>query len=165
VVSKAKQLLLSTDNFFFGEDAGKVLVAWANDSKFVPDLLPLLEQRGDARRRHIAMTILANTRDKRAVIPILRWLLLDTDPTVEALKQMGPIAETDVAVHLRDKDAGARLNAARVLQVIGTPKSNELLRQAAHDSRDISAKEAAQAALDAIKERNPVTRPSTAPAP
>jgi HEAT repeat protein len=166
VVDKAKQLLLDRHGAFFnGEAAGKVLITWANDPKIVPEMLSLLNQDGDRNARHAAMQVLANLKDKRAVIPILRWLLLDSEPAIDALKQMGPMVETDVAVHLRDKEPAARLNAARVLEAVGSPKSYEALNRAAHDSRDLAAKEAAQAALDAIKERTASKPATTTPAP
>ena len=164
VVAKAKEMLAGRDSFFVADAAARVLMTWVNDTKIVPELLPLLDQQGDGTRRRAAMRVLAKLKDKRAVIPILRWLLLDTDPTIESLTQMGPIAEADVAVHLRDKDPAARRNAAIVLRSIGTPRSYDLLNRAAHDQRDLSAREAAQSALDAIKERTTTASTATAPA-
>jgi predicted Zn finger-like uncharacterized protein len=158
VVERVTRVLLDRKAAFTEEGAAKVLIAWAADNKVVPDLLSLLNERGDAGRRHAAMHVLAHLKDRRAVLPILHWLMLDPEPTIESLKQFGSVAEADVAVHLRNRDGKVRLSAARILAAIGTPRSYEALNRAAHDPRDLGAKDAAQEALDAIKERNPVKR-------
>ncbi|HET6249269.1 MAG TPA: hypothetical protein VFE47_16355 [Tepidisphaeraceae bacterium] len=153
VVDKAMKLLTDRNGFLTAQPAGDVLLAWANDPKIVPDLLPLLAEHGDMQQRHVAMHVLARLKDKRGVTPIVRWLLQDGDAAVAALREMGPMVESEVAVHLLDKQAAARTNAARVLESVGTFKSYESLVHAAHDQRDAAAREVARAALDAVKAR------------
>jgi HEAT repeat protein len=70
----------------------------------------------------------------------------------QALQLMGPKAETAVASYLSNADNGVRLEACRILKMIGTPASVAALRKAA-DGSDTVLAQAADDALRAVRGR------------
>ncbi len=170
VSKKIEDVILSKEghSFFLRDDAPKALVAWAGD-KTVTHLLTALsggDRWGQREQRAAAMKVLGQLKDKRAVLPITRWLIEDDDNAVPALIEMGPIAEDEVIKVLREKDARGRANAARVLEAIGTRKCVDALSRAAKDPRNQRAALTAQAALEIVKERikeQAASQPATQP--
>jgi hypothetical protein len=83
------------------------------------------------------------------------WLVDDPEPAIAALVEIGQPSEDALLKFkvLREKNAKARKNAARVLEQIGTAKSVGQLAAAAKDPRDSDAAVAAQVALDAVRAR------------
>src|SRR5204863_7496498 len=93
------------------------------------------------------------TKDKRAIFPIVRWIIKEPEAVVKALITIGPVAEEEVNKLLKERDANVRKNAARILEEIGGQKSLLNLQRASTDPRDVAAAEAAKRALDAVRER------------
>src|SRR5205814_7548771 len=94
----------------------------------------------------------------------------EPEQAVAALKTMGPVAEDDVMKLLKERNADARRNAARVLEEIATQKCLIELRRASTDPRDTSAALAAKQALESVMARvkeqkasatQPATKPTT----
>jgi HEAT repeat protein len=109
------------------------------------------------------MKILPCTHDRRAVFPIIRWIIKEPEKVVTALKLMGPVAEDEVVKLLREKNADARKHAARILEEIGTGKSLAELHRASNDPRDKPAAEAAKLAEDTVRARVKEKKPATQP--
>jgi HEAT repeat protein len=134
--------------------AVKALGAWANADD-VPALIGPLDDGEPAVRRQ-ALAALGRFPDARAVPPVARHLA-DPDPraqseAVRALRQMGSIAEREVARYLEAGDIRLRERACQVLQAIGTRDSILALNRAA--AGRTTASRAAQAALRAIEARD-----------
>jgi hypothetical protein len=144
------------------EDAAKALANWADDQT-VLKLIPWLDENSPRPRVETAMTVLAATKDKRAVFPIIRWVIKEPEKVVAALSAMGPVAEDEVVKILKEKDPIARKSAARILQEIGGQKSLLGLQRAAADPRDVSAAAAAKLALEVVRERVKQSKPSAVP--
>src|SRR5206468_12111414 len=106
-------------------------------------MLPLLAKDNyDARKRRAAMTVLAATKDRRAVMPIMvPWLVDDTEHAVSALIAIGQPAEDEMVrvKVLWDPSAKGRQAAAQVLEQIGTGKCLPDLQRASKDPRDAAA--------------------------
>ena len=74
---------------------------------------------------------------------------------VESLKQMGPVAEDEVIKLLRDRQPAVRRDACVILGVIGSPKAIPQISALINDPKNPEIPQAAKAALDAIRARNP----------
>jgi HEAT repeat protein/predicted RNA-binding Zn ribbon-like protein len=144
------------------DELADALAAWQTPAS-VPSLLPLLDHDSDSSQRQIAMTVLARTKDKRAVFPIVRWLIEDTEPATKALISMGPVAEDDVLKALSTKDEKARLAACAVLGEIGTKKSLKPLDNLVYYKDGPSDAAAGTAAIAQIKERMESTGQAAVP--
>jgi hypothetical protein len=148
-----ESMLLSKATWHETEMVAKTLELWWRPQTVVA-LIPLLEdENGDARKRQAAIRVLAATKDKKGVFPIVRWIIKEPEPVVAGLKTMGPVAEDEVMKLLRDPHADVRRNAARILEEIGTQKCLIELRRASADPRDTSAALAAKQALDGVMVR------------
>jgi len=101
----------------------------------------------------VAMEVLGKVKDKRAVLPVVRWVLLDTENATRSLIEMGPVAEDEVIKLVKGPDAAGRTAAAHILQETGTIKSVAALKRASQDPRDANAAAAAKVALDILNER------------
>ena len=153
--SPALEQVLTGDASIPDRDAAAgALSKWWRSQTLV-ELLPLLDENSDVAKRPAAMRVLAATRDKRAVYPILRWLIREPEPVVAALRSMGPVAEEEVLKMnlLRDRSPEVRRNASRILEEAGTRSSLIELRHASADPRDSAAALAAKNALDAVTAR------------
>jgi hypothetical protein len=153
VATAIENQVLGKDLFFIYKDAGPALGAWAGKNT-VSRLLPLLaNERATPHERQVAMEVLGKVKDKRGVLPVVRWILLDTENATKSLIEMGPIAEDEVIKLVKGPDAAGRTAAARILQEIGTIKSMAALKRASLDQRDANAAVAAKVALDIVSER------------
>lgn len=157
-----EQIVLSEDEELRA-DATAALVTWA-DELTVPKFAPWLDENASETRRQTAMAVLPATKDRRAVYPIARWLIKQSDEAVAALIALGPVAEEEMIKLLNERDAEIRRNAARVLHEIGTGKSILGLQRASTDARDAGAAAAAKTSLTAVRDRVKETQLLRAPA-
>ena len=153
VATAIENQVLGKDLFFIYKEAGPALSVWAGKNT-VSRLLPLLaNERATPHERQVAMEVLGKVKDKRAVLPVVRWVLLDTENATRSLIEMGPVAEDEVIKLVKGPDAAGRTAAAHILQETGTIKSVAALKRASQDPRDANAAAAAKVALDILNER------------
>lgn len=123
----------------------RALGVWG-DRTSVPPLVELLDDRATSVRWS-AMEALAKLKDERGAEQIAKRLLNDTRQVSLTLQEFGAVAEPAVTPYLEHFNKTARLEACRILKVIGTKQSIPALQMAAFDE-DPSV---AEAALDAIR--------------
>jgi hypothetical protein len=153
VATAIENQVLGKDLFFIYKEAGPALSVWAGKNT-VTRLLPLLaNERATPHERQVAMEVLGKVKDKRGVLPVVRWVLLDTENATRSLIEMGPVAEDEVIKLVKGPDAAGRIAAAHILQETGTIKSVAALKRASQDPRDANAAAAAKVALDILNER------------
>ncbi len=132
------------------DTARPLLKKWAtpNSTTALVDLL----DHNDAGVRHLALEVLGDLRDPRALERI--WLRLgpDREQASKVLQNYGPAAEALVLQSATDRDAGIRLEACRILNRIGTANCLPTLRQLQKD-RDRNVRTAASEALVAVNAR------------
>jgi HEAT repeat protein len=175
-VAKALEDMFSGDRApFDAENIGRALAVWHGPNT-VTRLLPMvLDERGHPWVRKGLVIALAGTQDKRAVKPIMMWMLKEPDMVVEAISSMGPVAEAEVIARynmaMSDKTkegATVRANCVRMLQAVGhTPAAVATLTRAAGDRRDAAGAELAKSALETVKARvaqKAPPKPATKPA-
>jgi hypothetical protein len=161
--------LVVSDESPLADDAADALRVWSRPWT-VDVLLPLLaESQGGSPKRTRAMKVLSKTGDARVALPIMRWVLKDTDAVVAAMIELGPAAEDEAIARLHEKDVLARTAAARILSAVGTEKCLIDLRRASNNHRDPAAAAAARSALETVLARvkqakaATTTIPTTAP--
>jgi HEAT repeat protein len=152
VADALEKEVLGDNLFSLSEDIGPALGVWAGKDT-VTKILPLLDKDSPPHKRRVGMEVAGRLKDKRAVLPVVRWILLDTENASKSLIEMGAIAEDEVIKLTKEPNATARTAAARILQEIGTGKSLSPLRRAAQDPRDAGAAAAARVALEIVNER------------
>jgi hypothetical protein len=164
IAAALEGILTGRDADFLAEDAGNALAVWWGPQTSAT-MLPLLDERvWPPAKRDAAIKVMAKTRDKIAPAAIVRWIVKAPDQVVAALKDIGPMAEDVVLPLLHHANADVRMNAARILQEIGTNKCLIDLRHAANDPRDVMAATVARSVLTAVLERTQVAKlPVTAP--
>jgi HEAT repeat protein len=160
-VAQAIQDVVFAEDLAVRDDAAKALANWAKPD-VVPRMLPWLDERESMFHRQTALTVLPATKDRRAVFPIVRWIIKEPEAVVKALTAMGPVAEDEVVKLLKERDPAVRKNAARILEEIGGQKSLISLQRASTDPRDPGAAEAARRALETVRERIKSSRASAA---
>jgi HEAT repeat protein len=161
VASALEGAMTGEQAFFLGADAANALANWWRPQT-VTVLMPLLDEHVfPPSKREAAMRVLGKTQDRRAVFPIIRWIIKDPENTVAALTEIGPVAEDEVVKLLRNNDAKVRANAARILDTIGSQKCLIELRRASNDPRDPSAAAVAKAAVDSVMARVKASKPAT----
>jgi HEAT repeat protein len=130
------------------DTAARALVLWATKDN-VPALIEALGH-GSNTVRASALDALGNLKDVRAIAPVAAQLRKgNRQEASKALQRMGSMAEREVSKYLGDKDA-VRVEACRILQVIGTKESVAALEAVRDQDRDNEAKAAAKDALAAI---------------
>jgi len=152
-VLKAVQALLSDSDVFTRQKAIGVYAKWGGKDS-VPTLLKLL-RHPDPHTRRATMEALANLKDERAVEPIAERLTegLDRHDASKALQALGSTAELTVLKYLGSPDFPTRLEACKILKVIGTKASVRPLQAVALNRNDFVVAQAAQEALIAISTR------------
>jgi HEAT repeats len=124
-----------------------VLAVWGTAAD-VPYLLRLLDDR-DGEVEEAAIVALGKMKDPSAAdILALRLYSPQRAATSEALKDMGPAAESAVRQQLTSTDNNVRIEAIKVLKVIGTVASQQDLIELAGDE-DPGVAQAAREALPA----------------
>jgi HEAT repeat protein len=124
----------------------KALSVWATRES-VPALIRVLDH-DDAATRRAALEVLAKLKDARAAEAIAQRLYGDRQQASSALQALGPSAEKDVVKYVGDKDVAVRVEACRILRVIGTKESVAALEGAARDKN----RNVATAARNALKD-------------
>jgi HEAT repeat protein len=132
-------------------EAAAALATWATPET-VPALIGALKDADSSVKRK-AMEALAKLKDPRAAGPLAACLKSDRFHAADCLKRFGPGAEEAVLPYLDDDDGWVRLEAAKVLQEIGTARSLPALRQAA-EGHDGLLPGAARQAVAAIERRS-----------
>jgi predicted Zn finger-like uncharacterized protein len=116
-VVKALLPLLDDDDGFFVTDVIKALIVWQN-----PKVVPALIQRSKDNRfgvRHAAIKALGQSKDVRAVEPLIERFEEDGHQSENALKELGAIAEPALIARLKDGEPKIRRKACDILKVIG----------------------------------------------
>jgi len=152
-VLKAVENLLGDFNAFTCQKAIAVYAKWGGKDG-VPTLLKLLRHSNLPTRR-AAMDTLANLKDERAVEPIAERLteIHDLHIASKALQAMGSMAELAVSKYLGNPEFTTRLEACKILKVIGTKASVRPLQAVAVNRNDFVVAKAAEEALTAISAR------------
>jgi HEAT repeat protein len=140
-------------------EVAAALSTWATPET-VPALIRALKD-ADSTVQRKAMDTLAKLKDPRAAGALAACLKTDRFHSAEVLKRFGPGAEDAVLPYLDDEDGWVRLEAAKVLQEIGTARSLPALRKAAdgHDGLLPGAAQQAVAAIEARQDRDPPNPP------
>jgi hypothetical protein len=135
------------------EAAARALVVWGTSAS-VPALIKLLENEPFPHVRAATLEALAALKEPRAFEPVARRLtdFSDRARARQTLESFGPAAEQAVLPYVTNPDRQVRIEACRVLAVIGTKASVPVLQAAARDT-DPEIAQAAQAALRAVAAR------------
>jgi HEAT repeats len=152
-VSKALEPLLGRPQPYVREAAAQALAVWGTGDN-VPALIKMLETDHFPIGKSAAMDALASLKDPRAAEPVAKLLTHPFDRTKarQTLELLGPAAERAVLPYVQHADAGVRVEACRLLGVIGTAVSTPALENAAADPNRAVA-EAAALALAAVQAR------------
>lgn len=132
--------------------AAKCLEQWAT-IQAIPSLMKTLDDKSMITR-HAAMMALARLQVEKTAEPIATHLANQKDRlgASKALKKMGVIAESAVLKQLENDDWMVRLEAVRILQVIGTDKSIQSLQARQSDSQPLIQR-VANEAIQEIQKR------------
>ena len=109
------------------------LFVWSTKEN-VPSLLPMLSDK-DGWARTAAVKALGEIRDERAIEPIAKLLpqWFGRGEATEALQKAGSKAEKAVLPFIKHTDWVVRVEAWKILTVVGTQASKEALEEAAKD--------------------------------
>lgn len=128
------------------ELAIKALVVWGGKE----DAAALFKMADDSSTavRHLAIDVLSKMKDQRAAGAIAQRVPspLDRDHASKALQAMGAMAEPDVINLLNHQDRLVRLEACKILRVIGTRASLAPLQTAGQNAIKLKQKDVAEAA-------------------
>lgn len=149
-VALALDPLLTDPDLLVREAVLRALQLWATADN-VPSLLKMLE--GQARSANPRIyEVLGKLKDPRALAPVAAML-----PNVhkrrvarQVLEAYGSKAEGEVAIYLTNKDVGTRMEACKILGMIGTAESLPALEKA---KADFFLKRDAEEAIRQIKGR------------
>jgi predicted Zn finger-like uncharacterized protein len=132
-------------------EAARALGIWSTRAE-VPYFLDLLDDH-DGGVREAAILALGKLKDGRAADALCRQLKdgFHRDMASQALKEIGPAAERAVLRQLDSGDTGIRIEACRILKVIGTKASHPALRKLARDEDDHVADAAREALPAAVR--------------
>jgi hypothetical protein len=156
-IAQALQPLLNDADKNVQTAAMKALVSWATPEN-VPAIIAVVQNDEFGLQtnemRHLAMETLARLKDPRGAAPVAQRLtnIHDRSHASKTLQAMGPIAESEVAKLLAERDAGVRIEACKILRVIGTKASIADLETASRD-KNRNVANAAKSALSAVRMR------------
>jgi|GEM_PF-5988449 len=163
-VAKALEVGLAENDSFAEEDIAAAFGVWGT-KKNVPAIIDMLEGsrwgHGDSRKH--AIRALAKLKDERGAVAIVAALSSKEGlVAVQALKDMGPVAEDAVLPQLENDDPKMRFQVCGILQEIGTADSIDNLKRHSSGDRVPEVKKAAREAIKAIEERGgKVLKPAT----
>lgn len=154
-VVHAIEKVMADDDPLLREAALKAYVIWAEPDQCLDKLLNLLSSN-ERRVREIAIRGLGKLQNDRAIAPLARQLGTPDDrrEASKALQAMGSKAEKEVVARLGDPDNEVRMEACRILKVIGTHSSVAKLREVATETSDDLLKRWAKDAIAAIEARS-----------
>jgi hypothetical protein len=146
VIQALKKVANAPDLFAPRGEAVKAIVRWGSKDE-VPFFLELIDHN-DHNVRQAVLVALGQWKDPRAADPVAQRLVNGQDRpwASKALKEIGPAAEKPVIEMLRHEDAGVRVEACRVLKVIGGKDGQAALVKATDDD-DKGVIQAAREAL------------------
>jgi uncharacterized protein YjiS (DUF1127 family) len=149
-VAPALEALLADPNPLTRDSAAEALGVWGSKAN-VPALLRAMNEW---QNRRAAMLALGRLKDGRAAEPLASRLedLGDRQVAAEALKALGPAAEKAVLQRLRHPDEFVRVEACRVLKVVGTRDSLPALNKVVAEN-DLAVSPEAKNAIQAITAR------------
>jgi HEAT repeat protein len=132
-VARALEAFLDEQNWLARSAGLKALARWATRDN-LPNLVRALKRDDLAfnQTRHQVMEILGKIKDRRGAEAVAGRLPnhFDRGPAVQALREMGPIAQKEVAPYLFHKDLWVRNEARTLLREYGT-KDDIILPEAA----------------------------------
>lgn len=128
------------------ELAIKAMVVWGGKED-TPALFRMTDDSSTAVR-HLAIDVLSKVKDQRAAGAIAQRVPspLDRDHASKALQGMGSMAEPDVINLLNHGDRLVRLEACKILRVIGTRASLAPLQAVAQNALKVKQRDLAEAA-------------------
>jgi HEAT repeats len=133
VIQALKKVANAPDLFAPRGEAVKAISRWGTKDE-VPFFLELIDHN-DHNVRQAVLVALGQWKDPRAADPVAQRLVNGQDRpwASKALKEIGPAAEKPVIEMLRHEDAGVRVEACRVLKVIGGKEGQAALVKATDD--------------------------------
>jgi hypothetical protein len=151
-VAAALEAALTSPAPMTREAVPQALAVWGSAAS-VPALVRLLDDPFPGPRA-AAMDALATFKDERAAEPVARRLTSfpDRAHASKTLQAMGPVAEKAVVALLGNRDRNVRIEACRVLGIIGSADSLPALQNLALD-QDRGVAQAAEAAAQAVRNR------------
>lgn len=155
-VALALEPTLSDSDHWVRQGAIKAMGIWGTKES-VPALLKIVKS-DDVFTRKAALEALGKLKDERGVAPVVEGLasIHTRAEASKAIKDMGSIAETEVAKLLKGNDIWVRAEACKLLKEIGTDKSLPALQKIVNDT-DIHVRvhvaPSAKEAIRDIKER------------
>jgi hypothetical protein len=151
-VAQALESVLADPNTFTRQAAIKALGVWGTRDS-VPALIKVVKG-SDVFACRAALLALGNLKDERAVGPVVGCLasVHTRADAGKALREMGSMAEKEVAKLLRSGDIWVRAEACKVLRDIGTTASVPALQQVARENNIHTRVHVAPAALEAVRE-------------
>jgi HEAT repeat protein len=146
------------------QGALKVLSTWGTKDT-APAFIEFLGDKCEPGTRHMAHAALGALKDPRGAPAVARWAGIDVPVAMNALNEMGPVAEDTVIELLNHERADIRIAACRILKSWGTRKAIPALTAALQRDR-LNLEMEARDALTAIRERPAIInrRLSTQPA-
>lgn len=154
-VARALEARLKDEDQFNRQEAARALAVWCDE-----DSLPALVAALDDEFFTVpwaAIEGLGRLRIAGAAAPLVALLKSGKhrDESRQALIQIGPAAEDEVAALLDADEPPLRETACEILESIGTDHSLDLLQQRVEGDDNARVERAARAAIEAIKSRKP----------
>jgi uncharacterized Tic20 family protein len=156
-VGRALQSLLASGNPELMSAALRALAIWATRDNVTALLRVLEDQDFNAKNPRVnsqVLEILGRLQDNRALPSMSPYLLVPRNRAAasKALQAFGPLAEEEALKYLSAENPQVRMEACRILKVIGSAKSVPGLKAAQQDRNKGVAREA-QNALREINKR------------
>lgn len=143
------------DSPFFRDEAAKAIMAWGTKED-IPLMIELLGDKAHEVRKAI-LTKIGKFKDERTVKPVVNCFtdFFTEGPAIQALHDLGPMAEPEVLRLLDDKNPMNRGKAIDVLRVIGTRRSIPILQAISTEKggAGLFLKKKAEDAIAAIQAR------------
>jgi HEAT repeats len=151
-VVKILEGMLTDSDQFTRANAVELLGKWGSKDE-VPLVIGMLKDQQVVVRGK-AIEVLGNFKDPRAIEPIADRLVdfFDRGPATKVLKEFGPAAEPALIARLGHKDKDVKVEACRLLKVIGSKQCVPALQQLAN-SEDFFVSNAAKDALRGLQNK------------
>jgi HEAT repeat protein len=101
------------------ESAYKVLPTWGTKDT-APAFIEFLVEKTHPARRQMAEMALGALRDPRGAPAVARWAVVDYPGSMQALAEMGPVAEESVIELLMHERIDIRRDAVKILKIWGS---------------------------------------------
>jgi S1-C subfamily serine protease len=152
-VARALEPLVTDSDTFTRQGSIQALAVWG-DRESLPTLVKALDS-DNAFTRRAAIEALGRLKDERAAEPLARCLADAANRSIagQALQALGAPAEQAVLPLLKHASWEVRLEACRVLKMIGTDAALPALRETVHDANGI-VRRAAEEAVGSVGRRS-----------